>query len=336
MLVPSVQEIALKLSALCWDKRRQADFAPHAADGLLPGRVVGEHRTHHQVAIEGPEVSATLAGRLRNAAAQVTDLPGVGDFVALRPSAGDGHSTIEAVLPRTSALVRKASSEQRPQLIAANVDIVFVVMALDGDFNPARLERYLTLIKAGGARPVVIANKTDKAPDAKAKVAALADIAIDCPIHAMSARAPGAAEVLHQYCDAATTVALIGSSGAGKSTLTNLLLERAAQKTGDVRGHDDRGRHTTTHRQMFVLPRGGAIMDTPGMRGLEVWTGEESTEPDVSVIDELALSCRFRNCGHSTEPGCAVRAAVERGEVAPELVARHAAKRAAAVPRWAR
>jgi ribosome biogenesis GTPase len=218
-------------------------------------------------------------------------------------------------------LVRKAAQEKRPQLLAANVDVIFIVMALDGDFNLARLERYLVLVHASGAQPVIVANKTDLANDLPARLAEIATIAPGIAVHAIAARSADTASQLDAYFTGNRTIAIIGSSGVGKSTLTNRLLGREAQATQEVRAHDDRGRHTTTHRQLFLRPEGGAIMDTPGMRGLELWDSEDNVAPDFSDIEALALACKFRNCQHGSEPKCAVRAAVERGELDAARVA---------------
>lgn len=312
----------MALAALGWNERRQQEFEPFAAEGLVPGRVIGEHRTHYRVATEAAELSVTLAGRLRNAAKQRSDLSGVGDFVALRLAVDDGPATIEAVLPRTSALIRKAAGERRPQLLAANVDVVLIVMALDGDFNPSRLERYLALVQVSGAAPVVIANKTDLSDDLMARIGEIREAAPGAPVHAISARSVGEIGQLEQYFSDNRTVALIGSSGVGKSTLTNQLLGEAVQATQEVRAHDNRGRHTTTHRQLFLRPQGGSIMDTPGMRGLELWETDENFEPNFENIERLSRQCRFRNCQHGKEPSCAVRAAVENGQLDPRHLVR--------------
>ncbi len=287
----------------------------------MPGRVVGEHRTHFQVATDAGEFSATITARHRKEAARRSDLPGVGDFVAVRPSGGDGKSTIEAVLPRTTALVRKAAGEQRPQLIAANIDVIFIVTALDRDFNLQRLERYLALVRDSGAKPVIVANKSDLPHDAAETTDQIAKIAPDVPVHAISARGTKGVAELERYFDGNRTIVLVGSSGVGKSTMTNQLLGRDAQATQDVRAHDSRGRHTTTHRQLFIRPQGGAIIDTPGMRGLEQWIETASIDPLVETIEALALKCKFRNCRHETEPGCAVRAAIASGELDAARVA---------------
>ena len=305
----------MTLDALGWSGQRQAEFDVHAANGLMPGRVVGEHRSHFQGRHRFAELTAGMTGRLRNAAAQRSDLAGVGDFVALRLAAGDGAATIEEVLRRTSALVRKASGEQRPQLLAANVDVVFIVTAPDGDFNLPRIERYLALVRDSGAAPVIVLNKADLADDVPGVIDQIAAFAPGVPVHAISARSGDGILDIERYFDGNQTVGLIGSSGVGKSTLTNKLPGYAEQATQEVRAHDSRGRHTTTHRQLFMRPQGGAIIDTPGMRGLELWKSEDNVEVDFDDIEALASGCQFRNCRHDREPGCAVRAAVERGDI---------------------
>ena len=303
----------MTLEALGWSERRQKEFTAHAAEGLLPGRVVGEHRSHYRVATDLTELTAGTTGRIRNNAVQRSDLPGVGDFVALRFVRGDGLATIEAVLPRISALVRKASGERRPQLLAANIDVAFMVTAPDGDFNLPRIERYLALVRQSGAAPVIVLNKADLTNDVVEMTGQIAAIAPDVPIHAISARERDDVRGLEGYFDGNRTVGLIGSSGVGKSTLTNQLLGRSAQATQEVRAHDSRGRHTTTHRQLFTRPQGGAIIDTPGMRGVELWNASKGVESNFDDIETLASECRFRNCRHESEPACAVRTAVDRG-----------------------
>ncbi len=278
---------------------------------------MSEHRTHFQVTTADAELSAELSGRLRNAADQRSDLPGVGDFVAVRPSLADGPATVEAVLPRTSALIRQASGENRPQLIASNVDVVFIVTGLDGDYNLARIGRFLALVHESRAEPVIVANKVDVADDLASQLAGLRDLAPGVALEAINARSGSGVEAIEAYFKGDRTVALVGSSGAGKSTLTNRLLGYDAQATQDVRDHDSRGRHTTTHRQLFVRRKGGCLIDTPGMRGLESWGPTERPSDDFSDIAALAGECRFRDCAHATEPGCAVRAAISSGALDP-------------------
>jgi ribosome biogenesis GTPase / thiamine phosphate phosphatase len=305
----------MTLAAFGWNDRWLVKFAVHAGTGLLPARIIGEHRTHFEVATDAGELTATATTRLRNSAAQRSDLPGVGDFVALNPIGADGHLSIEAVLPRATAMIRKASSEQRPQLIAANVDVVFVVTALDGDLNLQRLERYLSLIAESGAAPAVVVNKIDLAVDIASTIASIAAIAPGVPVHAIGARASDGLRELEPYFSNHRTVALVGSSGVGKSTLTNKLLGRDQQATQEVRASDNRGRHTTTHRQLFLRPGGGSLMDTPGMRGLELWNATEPSMDDFADIEALATHCKFRDCKHAREPACAVRAALTSGSL---------------------
>ena len=305
----------MSLEALGWNRRWQEKFEAHDSNGLVPARVVGEHRSHYRVATEGTELSAGTTGRMRITAAQRSDLPGVGDFVAVAVSEVDGAATIEVVLPRTSALVRKASGKAVPQLLAANIDVVFIMTAQGGDFNLQRMKRYLALVQQSGATPVIVVNKLDLQNDVFGSAGQIDGIASDVPVHAISARACSGIYALEQYFNSNRTVVLLGSSGVGKSTLTNQLLGRDAQPTQEVRGYDGRGRHTTTHRQLLIRPQGGAIVDTPGLRGLELWNMTEPRESGFDHIERLALQCRFHNCRHCTEPGCAVRSAVGRGDL---------------------
>lgn len=310
----------MTLTTFGWSDERQAAFAASAAAGFTPGRVVGEHRSHFNVATDSGELAAEMTGRLRNAAAQRSDLAGVGDFVALRLPSGSGPATIEDVLPRTSALIRKASGENRPQLLVANVDTVFIVTAPDGDFNLPRIERLLALVADSGAEAVIVLNKADLADSATEALAQIGTIAPGIPAHAVSVRTQGIS-ILERYFGANRTVALIGSSGVGKSTMTNALLGRDAQATQEVRAHDSRGRHTTTHRQLFQRPGGGSIIDTPGMRGVESWNPDQNADRGFEDIETLALECKFSNCRHEAEPKCAVRAAVARGDLDAARVA---------------
>jgi ribosome biogenesis GTPase / thiamine phosphate phosphatase len=308
----------MTLTALGWTSLWQQKFeaAVKRCDvslKLKPGRIIAEHRTHYQVGTDTGEVSAETTGRFRNNIGIRTNLPGVGDFVAYRPAEADGPAFIEAVLPRTSTMVRKAAAERRPQLLAANVDVVFIMTALDGDYNLRRVERYLVLVHDSGAKPVIVANKSDLSTDVVGVLAELAATAPGIAIHAISARGRSGLGELEAYFDGHKTIALIGSSGVGKSTLTNQLLQRDVMATQEVRESDSRGRHTTTHRQMFVRAGGGTLIDTPGMRELGLWNAEEGRDANFDDIEALALGCKFTNCGHQSEPGCGVLAAIAAG-----------------------
>jgi len=305
----------MPLEALGWNGRWQEKFKALNGESLAPARVVGEHRNHYRVATEAAELSAGITGRMRNTTVQRSDLPGVGDFVAIDLPKDDSPATIEAVLPRTSALVRKASGTSDAQLLAANIDVVFIVTARGGDFNFSRIKRYLALVQQSGANPVIVVNKSDLKNDAAGSGGQIDGIPSGVPVHVISARDRDGICVLEQYFRGNRTIAIIGSSGVGKSTLTNELVGRAAQATQEVRGYDGRGRHTTTSRQLLIRPQGGAIVDTPGLRGLELWNPTQAPERGFDDIEGLALQCRFRDCQHITEPGCAVRSAVARGDL---------------------
>jgi ribosome biogenesis GTPase len=243
-------------------------------------------------------------------------LPTIGDWVALLLPSGEGEALLQAVLPRRSVLVRReAGSEHQGQLIAANLDVVFLVTGLDGNFNLRRIERALTMAWNSGAAPVVVLSKADLHEDVPARVLEVEALAAGAPVLALSAQQGTGLEALCEQLPAGKTGALLGSSGVGKSTLVNRLLEEARLATQPVRPDDDRGRHTTTHRELFVLPHGGLLIDGPGMRELGLWGEEEGLEQAFADVLALAASCRFSDCAHQHEPGCAVRAALDAGSL---------------------
>ena len=230
-----------------------------------------------------------------------------------RSRQGDGDAVIEATLPRRSKFSRKAAGDlTEEQIIAANIDVVFLVSGLDHDFNPRRIERYLVTAWDGGARPVILLNKADLVADDQARfVGEVEAIAAGTPVHLVSTRTRQGLELFDQYLSAGVTGAFLGSSGVGKSTLINALLGEDRQRTKEVREKDQRGRHTTTHRELLMLPSGGLLIDTPGMREMQLWEG--NVEETFGDIETLAEGCQFRDCRHDREPNCAVRAAVEAG-----------------------
>jgi ribosome biogenesis GTPase len=277
-------------------------FQPYRERGLVLARVATAQREIYRLLGE-EEWTAEPAGRLWHVGA----MPTVGDWVAARVVAA-GQAIVEAVLPRRTLFARRAAGRrEEQQAIAANIDVVLLVCGLDGDFNPRRLERYLTLAVESGASPVVILNKADCCADLALAIEEAVAVSGLTPVIALTAR-DGADELLPFV--AGRTVALLGSSGVGKSTIVNRLLQAERLRTGAVRDWDRRGRHTTTHRELVPLPSGGVLIDTPGMRELQLWAGEEAVEGAFEDIAALAAGCRFRDCSHSGEAGCAVVVAV--------------------------
>lgn len=308
----------MKLALLGWSQTLSAAFETYATAGLLPGRVIQQFNHIYTIGTEAGEVRAQLSGRLRHEAAQ-SDLPGTGDWVALRPAVGEGVAQIHAVLPRASRFSRRAAGRAgREQVLAANVDYLFLVTGLDNDFSPRRVERYLSASWDSGATPVVVLNKLDLCPDASTRIRAIEEVALHVAIHAVSALRGDGIEELGRYCLPGQTVAMLGSSGVGKSTLINRLAGDECQPTQPTGEHDGRGRHTTTRRELLLLPGGGMVIDTPGLRELQLWDDDEGVQMTFDEIETLARNCRFRDCRHANEPGCAVRRAVEQGALQPE------------------
>lgn len=299
-----------------------SDALPAAPAGRL-GRVSSQHRAGYEVAVDEEDTRTGVqppAEWLRPRF-PAEERACVGDWVVLDADCAN----ILQRLPRQSVLKRAAAGEHyRQQLIAANIDHVLVVCGLDHDFNPRRLERYLLLVRAGGAEPVIVLTKADRVDDLEPVAEALADIAAqDIAIHAVNAKDAGSVRVLEPYLGAGRTVVLVGSSGAGKSTLTNTLLGREHMATGEVRANDSRGRHTTTRRVLLPLPQGGCLIDTPGMRELKL-TGEEKLEASAFAdVEAVAANCRFRDCRHEGEPGCAVQEALDTDALDPDHVANY-------------
>jgi len=285
--------------------------------GQRLARVIAQHRNGYRLHDGDAETAAQPAPRFLRRSTPHEERPAVGDFVV----ASAHPAIIERVLERRSVLSRAAAGERHQrQLIAANIDSVFVLMGLDGDFNPRRIERYLLLIEGSGAKPVVVLTKIDKVENAASEAmrAELAATIADVETHAINAKDPASVAPLLAHLRLGDTAVLVGSSGAGKSTLTNTLLGVERQATNVVRDHDSRGRHTTTHRALIQLPSGGCLIDTPGMREIKLTGDETLGGASFADIEELALQCRFGDCTHGNEPGCAVRAALEAGSLDQE------------------
>jgi ribosome biogenesis GTPase len=314
--------VPIDLRRLGWNDRFAEAFSQYAERGLLPARVSLEHTHIYRVFAGDGEMLARVAGRLRHQATARTDFPAVGDWVAVERDPHGGDARIHAVLPRTSRFSRRAAGNvTEEQIVAANVDTVFLVAGLDGDFNPRRLERYLVVAWDSGASPVIVLNKADLVDDARARVEEVESLNDGVPIHAVSCHAPDTLDVLRTYLGEGHTVALLGSSGVGKSTIANRLIGRDLLQTREVREADSRGRHTSTTRQLVLLEDGGVLIDTPGLRELQLWETGDGLSGAFDDIEQFAEGCRFRDCRHGGEPGCAVAEAVIAGTLAPERLA---------------
>jgi ribosome biogenesis GTPase len=300
----------LNLQDLGWDDGFAAALQPH--DNCIPARVSAQHRGEYDVLTERGELRARVTGRLRHEAGSTAALPAVGDWVALRDEA------IHAVLPRRSAFARKVAwSQTEAQVLAANLDTVFVVTGLDGDFNLRRLERYLTLAWESGASPALVLTKADLCEDVAGALIRVEQVAFGVPAHVVSNVTGEGLEELSPYLAPAKTIVLLGSSGVGKSTLANRLLGAELQSTKEI-ADDGRGRHTTTSRQLIRLPGGALLIDTPGLREIQLWDADEGIQEAFADVDELAADCRFNDCAHMREPGCAVQAAIDEGRLPRE------------------
>ena len=311
------------LQDLGWDDRWAAAFEAMASDDMVPARVTIEFNHIYRGVAPAGELQLQHAGRFKHRALERSQLAAVGDWVVVKPAPGEASGTIEAVLPRRSHFSRKVAGElTEEQVVAANIDTVFVVMGLDGDYNLRRLERYLLLAYESGAVPVVLLSKADLSADvsgAERETEAVAQGAAVYPVSVVTGR--GLADVL-RHLGPGRTGALLGSSGVGKSTLINALVGEALLRTQEVRVSDSRGRHTTRHRQLIVLPGGrGLLIDTPGMRELQLWDVTQATREAFDDIDALGSQCHFTDCRPRDEPRCAVKQAVADGRLPADRLA---------------
>jgi ribosome biogenesis GTPase len=278
---------------------------------FIPGRVSSQHGGLYRVLTDTGEVVANVSGRLRNFALSSSELPAVGDWVLLQRRE-QARAVIHRVLSRRTQLSRRAPGKRsEEQIMAANVDTVFIVTALDADFSVRRMERYLSLVYESGAIPVLVLNKCDVAEDAGGKRLSTESIARGSALHLVSAHSGEGVVELHRYLKPGRTVAFIGSSGVGKSTLINVLFGNDVQLTRAIRVKDSKGRHTTTYRRLIPMPGGAMLLDTPGMREVQLWAEDEALHSSFGDIAEAARDCRFRDCTHQHEPGCAVRESID-------------------------
>ncbi|MDO9432601.1 MAG: ribosome small subunit-dependent GTPase A [Phenylobacterium sp.] len=300
-----------------WSEPLALAFEPHARAGHTPGRIVVQQRDGYLVLTDEGELRAKISGRLLHEAREAGH-PAVGDWVALSLNLIERTATIHAILPRRTAFVRRAAHLRRPQILAANIDVAFVVTSMNADLNPRRIERYLAAAWQSGARPVVVLTKSDLCPDPQGQAAEIAALAGDCPVLMVSARQGLGLEPLLAQVAPRETCVLIGSSGVGKSTLVNAFLGEDRMEMQAIRESDDQGRHTTSHRQLVLLPSGALILDTPGIREVGLIDAEEGASAVFDDIERLAHDCRFNDCGHAGEPGCAIAAALKSGTLDPD------------------
>lgn len=310
--------MAIKPTDLGWSDFFADAFAAHAEAGLDPARVTVVNRGGYVAHLPDGELPAEVSGRFRHESRGPEDFPAVGDWVAVRRRPGETRVIIHAVLPRKTRFSRTGAGRSgEQQILAANVDAVFLLSSLNQEFNPRRLERYLTLARDSGAQPVVVLTKADLCDDPGPFIRDTEAVASGAPVLAVSCRTGKGVKALVKQLPPGHTAVLLGSSGVGKSTLINRLMGDEWQDVLPVRETDDKGRHTTTRRELFILPSGGLLIDTPGLRELQLWDGAEGLEETFADVEAIATGCRFTDCAHESEPGCAVRAAAAAGQIDP-------------------
>jgi ribosome biogenesis GTPase / thiamine phosphate phosphatase len=306
----------MKLELLGWNEIFEGDFRSIAQEGAVSGRVVREDRGLYSVVTSDGERQGEISGGFRYAHQRPEEFPSVGDWVVTEPISGEAKVRIVEVLPRRTVFKRNAAGRTSDvQIVAANVDIVFLVVGLDFDFNPRRTERFITLAIESGARPVIVLNKADLADEIDDRVREIEGVSMGLPIEVVSATEGNGIARLRGYIKPSKTAVFLGSSGVGKSTIVNALAGDAVMATGVVRTDDSRGRHTTTHRELIILSSGGMLIDTPGMREIQLTGDIDNIAETFADIDALAHACKFRNCQHGEESGCAIGKAIDSGEL---------------------
>ncbi|MFP4351136.1 MAG: ribosome small subunit-dependent GTPase A [Desulfococcaceae bacterium] len=286
---------------------------------LKTGRIIAEHRQLYVIFAEGETFLGEVSGKFLFKTDRPADFPKVGDYAEYIRPKDDGRAVIQELKERKTVLSRKVPGDRTAeQVLAVNVDAVFIVMALDHDFSVRRVERYLTLTWESGARPVIVLNKSDLCEDVEAHLLKVEAVAFGVPVCVTSAVTETGMDCLQAQIRKEETICLLGSSGVGKSSLINRLLGEERQRTREIRTADSKGRHTTTHRELFTLPSGAFLIDTPGLREVQLWSAEEGLAAGFTEIETLASDCRFADCTHSVETGCAVLQALETGQLAQD------------------
>jgi ribosome biogenesis GTPase / thiamine phosphate phosphatase len=304
----------LNLQTIGWNDYFNNEFKNYKEQGYSVGRIALEHKRIYRIFTENGELFGEVSGKLRHNSYSREDYPAVGDWVLISPRYEEGKATIHGILPRFSKFSRKvAGMTTEEQIVATNVNTLFLVNALNQDFNLRRIERYLIMAWESGANPVIVLTKSDLCKDVEEKIKQIEAVALGVPVHALSVKDDTGIEQLDTYLEEGQTVALLGSSGAGKSTLTNRLIGVEKQLVNEIREGDDRGKHTTTHRELIVVPAGGIIIDTPGMRELQLWDAEGSLSQSFEDIELVAENCYYRDCTHGSEPKCAIVEAISQG-----------------------
>jgi ribosome biogenesis GTPase len=330
----NTQVTSVQLAELGWTRQREVAFGRSALAGLVPGRVVTSGGAAVAMTRGGP-VDVVVQRRARREAVGPAGLPAVGDWLALEPvSSAPPTAALRDVLPRAGTIARRRADGGETQVLAANVDVAFLVAGLDHDLNMRRLERYLVLAFDGGVAPVVVLNKADIALDLEAAVSEVHAIAAGARVVVASALSGVGLEELRALLPRGSTGCLLGSSGVGKSSITNALLGRERQAVRALREDDSRGRHTTTSRELFAIPDAGLLIDTPGLRTVGITPAEDGLALSFAEVEQLALACRFNDCRHEDEPGCAVRTALDEGRLGAERLASH--RKLEAERRWLR
>ncbi len=314
----------MNLIDLGWNDFFTAHFESIDIKDIIPARIAVQQKDRYILYCERGELSGEVSGKFRHKALSKADYPTVGDWVAITIKTDGDGAVIHSLLPRKSKFSRKAvlaggpkygDGKTEEQVLSANIDTAFIVSGLDGEYNLRRLERYISVAWDSGTSPVVLLNKSDLCDDVDSIVSKVENTVIGVPVHSVSAIIKDSLEILKDYLGKGKTVSLLGSSGVGKSTIINSLLGYDRQKTGEVRESDRRGHHITTYRELIVLPDGGILIDTPGMREIEIWGEEDGLSRAFDDIEEFAAQCRFKDCSHGNEPGCAIKEALDKGEL---------------------